>query len=184
MDVSWQSSPATVTRRERPKLLFDSSGQPRWLFNGVCLAGSSKNCFTFAQEIESLNADGHTAVLQLKSDDGMDEPTWWTRLLLDPRTVNHSATTAVLRPGKPLKHPRNPLLSDANRGEETGAMIFGDIDVLYDERQLFKLWYNTPSCPGVDGAYVDLVYRSSADGLEWPLPNPVSYTHLTLPTKA
>ena len=51
-------------------------------------------------------------------------------------------------------------------------MIFGDIDVLYDTgAKLFKLWYNTPSCPGVDGAYVDLVYRSSADGLEWPLPN-------------
>ena len=51
-------------------------------------------------------------------------------------------------------------------------MIFGDVDVLYDARaELFKMWYNTPSCPGVDGAYVDIVYRSSIDGLEWSLPN-------------
>ncbi len=79
MNVSWlNSSPVppeststanavdgnpSIYRRERPKVLFDETGEPRWLYNGVCLSrlGDSgaagdpggRNCFTFAQQIEN-----------------------------------------------------------------------------------------------------------------------------------
>ena len=48
----------TLLRRERPKLLFDETGQPAWLFNGVgleladgTLGPGARNTFTFAQHI-------------------------------------------------------------------------------------------------------------------------------------
>ena len=96
----------------------------------------------------------------------------YTRLLLDPRVVNLSATSAILQPGRPQKHPRNPLLTDKFRAPNNGATLEGKPRVLYDANtQLFKLWYDFPSCRGVDGAFSDTLYRQSTDGLHWPLPN-------------
>ena len=107
----------------------------------------------------------------LKSDDD-STATRYTRLLLDPSVVNHSATTAVLRPGQPRKHPRNPLLTDKFRAPNFGATLEGKPRVLYDSNaRLFKLWYDFPSCPGIDGAFSDTLYRQSEDGLFWPTPN-------------
>ena len=98
--------------------------------------------------------------------------TRYTRLLLDPRVVNASATTAVLRPGRPQKHPQNPLLTDEFRAPDYGSTLEGKPRVLYDANtRLFKLWYDFPSCRGVDGAFSDTLYRQSTDGLHWPLPN-------------
>ena len=52
----------SIYRRERPKLLFDEKGEPEWLYNGVCLGHAGvaadpggRNCFTFAQQIESVS---------------------------------------------------------------------------------------------------------------------------------
>ena len=40
------------TRRERPKLLLSPTGQPRILYNGVCVGtNQGKDCFTLAQEV-------------------------------------------------------------------------------------------------------------------------------------
>lgn len=43
--------------------------------------------------------------------------TAYTRLLLDPAVVNTTATSAILRPGRPRKHPRNPLLSVSTQSD-------------------------------------------------------------------
>jgi len=59
MEVKWADSgyPGVITRRERPKLLFDpETGTPTHLFNGVCLADGkpdpgSRNCFTLVDRI-------------------------------------------------------------------------------------------------------------------------------------
>ena len=43
-----------LVRRERPKLLMGADGQPRWLYNGVCLSETGRGqrqCFTFGQQI-------------------------------------------------------------------------------------------------------------------------------------
>lgn len=82
MNVSWRNSTTTLAelsgatnhqggcgfpslyRRERPKVLFDETGEPEWLYNGVCLDGGGghvqdqggRNCFTFAQRIGSARA--------------------------------------------------------------------------------------------------------------------------------
>jgi hypothetical protein len=87
MNISWAANGSSSTggggprvyRRERPKLLFDEHGEPEWLYNGVCIDGSSggggggggggvssggaaregedpggRNCFTLAQQIEGI----------------------------------------------------------------------------------------------------------------------------------
>jgi hypothetical protein len=90
------------------------------------------------------------------------QPARYTRLLLDPRVVNHSATSAHLLPGRPQKHPRNPLLTDKFRAPNNGATLEGKPRVLYDSHaELFKLWYDFPSCHGVDGSFSDTLYRQS-----------------------
>lgn len=55
-----------------------------------------------------------------------------------------------------------PVSTDEFRAPNFGATLEGKPRVLYDtSARLFKLWYDFPSCPGVDGAYSDTLYRQS-----------------------
>ena len=102
------------------------------------------------------------AVTGIRTDNISSQSTRYTRLLLDPRVVNHSATSAHLLPGRPQKHLRNPLLTDKFRAPNNGATLEGKPRVLYDSHaELFKLWYDFPSCHGVDGSFSDTLYRQS-----------------------
>merc|ERR1712087_480908 len=55
LEIEWSSSAPNLTRRERPKVLFNSYGEPIWLFNGVSLdarnGDGDRNSFTLVQKI-------------------------------------------------------------------------------------------------------------------------------------
>ena len=74
--MSWSKSPAHVhafelrlnvsdgssfelARRERPELLFDAAGRPRWLYNGVNTHGAALPA-TYTSMLQSRAGAGHT----------------------------------------------------------------------------------------------------------------------------